>query len=171
MLTGEGRSAKIGAPPVMFPDLTWIPDIASRLREPCRRPGNPGRTVFGPGRRAKGNGVAKSGKSKANQTVGKDHAAAAPLTGPCLTCNNSPTCVYRRQRGYDVISCELYDGYAVPAERTVNLGPKPGARRRPPPSEPLATERPEGLCVNCGRAGDCHLPRPAGGVWHCLEYT
>ncbi|MDD4051063.1 MAG: hypothetical protein PHR28_04070 [candidate division Zixibacteria bacterium] len=93
------------------------------------------------------------------------------MKGPCQTCNNAPDCVHRRRRGYDIIHCELYDGYAVPTERTVNLGPSALVRSGSRAAEPLSVERLAGLCVNCGRADGCNLPRPAGGVWHCQEYT
>lgn len=115
--------------------------------------------------------MAKSGKSKADHKAGRDRAAGAPPKGPCRTCNNSPECVYRRQRGYDVIQCELYDGFAVPAERVVDLAHTATGREKPETVRSFSEEPSEGLCVNCGRAGGCNLPRPAGGVWHCQEYT
>jgi len=29
----------------------------------------------------------------------------------------------------------------------------------------------KGLCINCDNRFTCVLPRPAGGVWHCEEYS
>jgi hypothetical protein len=119
---------------------------------------------------AEGYGVAKSGKTRTGRKTGRD-GWAGRLKGPCRTCNNAPDCAHRRRRGYDVVHCELYDGYAEPPARPVDDFPDVVERKMPETAETAPTGRLAGLCVNCGRAGGCNLPRPAGGVWHCQEYT
>ena len=91
--------------------------------------------------------------------------------GLCCTCNNAPTCVYRRLRGRDALFCELFDNYV----------PSPNGGRGRAVAEATvdtvvpASEEPGGrvyvgLCVNCENRETCRLPRPKEGVWHCEEY-
>ena len=91
--------------------------------------------------------------------------------GLCLTCNNSPTCVYRAMRGYDAIYCETFDAGVPPG------GGRPGDKYAAPVGAPSTIAPVEsrvtvtrGLCVNCEHRDSCALPRPEGGVWHCEEY-
>lgn len=114
--------------------------------------------------------MAKSGKSKTDRKTRRESPTGS-LKGPCRTCNNAPDCAHRRRRGYDVIHCELYDGYESPPARAVDDRPEIVERGRPQAVDFVLSKRLAGLCVNCGRAGGCNLPRPAGGVWHCQEYT
>jgi hypothetical protein len=90
--------------------------------------------------------------------------------GLCMTCNNAPSCYYRARRG-PALFCELFDGYAPPAERITS------ERAAPPVASSPALRAAEqeaskytGLCVNCRHRATCLHPRPTGGVWHCEDY-
>lgn len=90
--------------------------------------------------------------------------------GLCMTCNNAPTCFHRARRG-PALFCELFDGYALPAERITS-------ERATPPADSSAARRAAaeestkytGLCMNCRHRATCMHPRPTGGVWHCEDY-
>ena len=97
-------------------------------------------------------------------------AAIEGNLGLCSTCNNAPTCFYRARRG-PALFCELFDGYAPPAELITS-------KRAPPPADSSAASRAvaeetskyTGLCVNCEHRQTCTHPKPDGGVWHCENY-
>ena len=90
--------------------------------------------------------------------------------GLCMTCNNAPDCYYRARRG-PALFCELFDGYALPAERKISVkAPAPADSSAPRRAAAEETAKYTGLCVNCENRRTCALPKPAGGVWHCEEY-
>jgi len=90
--------------------------------------------------------------------------------GLCSTCNNAAGCYYRARRG-PALFCELFDGYAPPAERITS-------ERASPPTDSSSARRAaeeevfkySGLCVNCEHRRTCTHPKPEGGVWHCENY-
>jgi hypothetical protein len=97
-------------------------------------------------------------------------AAVTESLGLCSTCNNAPGCYYLARRG-PALFCELFDGYAPPAERSA------GARAAWPAAASPARRAVEeeaaqfsGLCVNCEHRRTCTSPKPEGGVWHCENY-
>ena len=74
------------------------------------------------------------------------------MTGLCGSCIHHDGCAYRMNTGKVVIQCEVFDssgGSAAKREQNVLL---------------------RGLCLNCNKSHNCHLPREASGVWHCEEY-
>jgi hypothetical protein len=88
----------------------------------------------------------------------------AETVGLCITCNNSPSCVYREARGKDALYCEMFDsGNGASSSVTITLTTvvKPDVQEKPSL---------KGLCVNCEHRDHCTLPRSEGGVWHCEEY-
>ena len=90
--------------------------------------------------------------------------------GLCSTCNNAPNCFHRARRG-PALFCELFDGYAPPAERAQSeqaprSADSSSARRATDEESPKYT----GLCVNCDHRQTCTHPKPEGGVWHCEDY-
>lgn len=106
--------------------------------------------------------------SGTQDTSAEGHGMTAPkaFIGLCITCNNSDTCVYRKQRGTDAIYCELFDGYAAPQHgRGIEVT---GAVTDG--SLDVGTTDAKGLCMNCVHRDSCQLARPEGGVWHCEEY-
>lgn len=86
--------------------------------------------------------------------------------GLCLTCNNVDTCVYRKRRGADAISCELFDNYVT---RNGGGGKEATLAVLTPAKESEPASR-KGLCLNCSHQKACQLPKPETGVWHCEEY-
>ena len=90
--------------------------------------------------------------------------------GLCMTCNNAPSCYHHARRG-PALFCELFDGYAPPAER-------PASTKAPLPAESSVAlgaadedgDKYAGLCMDCRHRGTCGHPRPTGGVWHCEDY-
>jgi len=97
-------------------------------------------------------------------------AAVERNLGLCSTCNNAPDCYYRARRG-PALFCELFDGYAPPAQRVTSKRAPPHvdssvARR----AAAVETSNYTGLCVNCEHRQTCTHPKPDGGVWHCEDY-
>ena len=91
--------------------------------------------------------------------------------GLCMTCNNEPTCFNRARRG-PALFCETFDDY-VPG--TARIGDRITFSS---PDTPMAVRAAEedttkyaGLCMNCDQRQTCGHPKPAGGVWHCEDYT
>ncbi len=81
----------------------------------------------------------------------------------CATCRVATHCAYPRPPGEPVRYCDDFEPFPFGAtsherRRTIQMAL---------PTE--AAEQP-GLCATCERQGDCRLPRPLGGVWHCEEY-
>lgn len=77
--------------------------------------------------------------------------------GLCSSCRNVDICLYRKSQSSDPQFCEMYE-----ADGTVEH----------PLSELSSSENKlVGLCVNCERRTTCLLPKPAGGVWRCQEYS
>lgn len=81
---------------------------------------------------------------------------ARELTGLCRTCDHFENCVFRKKEKRIVVYCEMFssdrdnaDVNALADRKNVNLG----------------------LCSNCDNVSHCKLPRNAGGVWHCEEYS
>ncbi len=95
----------------------------------------------------------------------------AERPGLCMTCNNAPDCVYRSQRGFDALYCEMYDCYPL-----TNISENKSDDTEPiitsikPPSKEMKQHPGKGLCSNCDNFKDCLLPKPEEGVWHCEEY-
>ena len=95
----------------------------------------------------------------------------AERPGLCMRCNNAPDCVYRSQRGFDAIYCEMYDCY--PMTVVSSDGPddtEPIITSVKPVSQIMTQPLGIGLCSNCDNFENCLLPRPEEGVWHCEEY-
>ena len=83
-----------------------------------------------------------------------DEMLARELTGLCRSCDQFENCVFRKKEKRIVIYCELFNSdqdnaNALADRKIVNLG----------------------LCSNCDNVSHCKLPRSAGGVWHCEEYS
>jgi hypothetical protein len=89
--------------------------------------------------------------------------------GLCLTCNNVPNCYYHARRG-PVLFCELFDGYAPPAERPCRTEAAWPAESSTLQAAAHEDAKYSGLCMNCRHRGTCRHPRPTGGVWHCEDY-
>ena len=91
-------------------------------------------------------------------------------SGLCMTCNNSPTCMYRASRG-PALFCETFDYYTPPVAPASHRPDteRPSGRILEPVESEMHTL--SGLCVNCQHRAACTLLRPAGGVWHCEEYA
>ena len=90
--------------------------------------------------------------------------------GLCSTCNNSPTCFYRAQRG-PALFCELFDDYVAPpppAKQSKALPPASSSIDARAAAEDVSNYA--GLCMNCEHRRTCTHPRPPGGVWHCEDY-
>ncbi|MBU0551638.1 hypothetical protein KKF91_13750 [Myxococcota bacterium] len=81
------------------------------------------------------------------------------LNGLCQTCNHAHGCALNPE-GVVVLSCDEFN----------DVGPV-GMWTIPAPA-PVAVEAPPslGLCGDCARAENCHLPHAQQGVWHCAEY-
>ena len=95
----------------------------------------------------------------------------AERPGLCMTCNNAPDCVYRSQRGFDALYCEMYDCYPVTTASSDEGGDtEPIITSVKPPSKEMSQHSAKGLCSNCDNFEDCLLPKPEEGVWHCEEY-
>ena len=90
----------------------------------------------------------------------------AERPGLCMTCNNALDCVYRSQRGFDALYCEMYDCYPL------NKGDdKEGILTSAKSLSKKSIQHPcKGLCSNCDNYENCLLPKPEEGVWHCEEY-
>lgn len=74
------------------------------------------------------------------------------MNGLCGSCVHHDGCAYRINAGKVVIQCEVFESSGgVKMERQENALPK-------------------GLCLNCSKSHNCHLPKEASGVWHCEEY-
>lgn len=91
--------------------------------------------------------------------------------GLCMSCNNAPSCFHRARRG-PALFCEMFDDY-VPG--TLRIGdrvtsPSADASMAVRAADEDATKY-AGLCMNCDQRRTCGYPRPAGGVWHCEDYT
>jgi hypothetical protein len=91
--------------------------------------------------------------------------------GLCMTCNNAPTCFFRASRG-PALFCELFDDYVPPVSQT----PRTFASMPQDTSLVASTTGEDatqytGLCMNCDQRHTCRHPKPAGGVWHCENYT
>jgi hypothetical protein len=91
----------------------------------------------------------------------------AERPGLCMTCNNAAYCVYRSQRGFDAIYCEMYDCHPL-----VKKGDdKEATITSVKPQSKKTIQHPcKGLCSNCENFENCLLPKPEEGVWHCEEY-
>jgi hypothetical protein len=91
--------------------------------------------------------------------------------GLCSTCNNAPGCYYRARRG-PALFCELFDGYAPPAELfSSERAARPADLSMPHRAAAEVTPRHAGLCMNCEHRHTCTYPKPEGGIWHCEDYA
>ena len=74
------------------------------------------------------------------------------MSGLCGSCVHHDGCAYRINAEKVVIQCEVFESIGgTPVKRDESALLK-------------------GLCVNCNKRHDCHLPKEASGVWHCEEY-
>lgn len=75
------------------------------------------------------------------------------MNGLCRLCLHYDGCAYRISTSKVVIQCEVFEhsGSAPAATSDENNSVK-------------------GLCLNCSKSHNCHLPKEASGVWHCEEY-
>lgn len=95
----------------------------------------------------------------------------AERPGLCMTCNNAPDCVYRSQRGFDALCCEMYDCYPLPNVSSAEYEKTEPIITSVKPLSKLSNQHLcKGLCLNCDNFEDCLLPKPDEGVWHCEEY-
>jgi len=74
------------------------------------------------------------------------------LGGLCGSCVHYQGCAYRMYTNKVVIQCEVFESSGGTSIK--------GA-------DGVVTK---GLCVNCTKRLECHLPKEASGVWHCEEY-
>lgn len=74
------------------------------------------------------------------------------MSGLCGSCAHHDGCVYRLSTKKVVIQCEVFE----------TTGEIPAGSYDAIPEK--------GLCLNCTKSHNCHLPKPASGVWHCEEY-
>lgn len=90
---------------------------------------------------------------------------AAPVQGICTSCKHMATCIYMKELPRPVLSCDLFEGYAVQKSEPVLRNA--GNGRLPRSSD---TRKFTGLCASCQKIETCIYPKPEGGVWHCEEY-
>lgn len=106
-----------------------------------------------------------AGQPDVSPYVPESPPPARPYRDLCSTCNHAEICGSRSTPEHPILFCELFEAF-VPARAT----PAAAAAPKPPAGEQGAAE-PKGLCVNCEHRHDCTMPRPAGGIWHCEEYS
>jgi hypothetical protein len=84
----------------------------------------------------------------------------------CANCKHQGDCVFLAHASAPVFECELH-------ECGVSRGPLLVVRTAAPtPGPEDAGETPLlGLCTTCENLRGCGLPRLAGGVWACEEYS
>ena len=87
--------------------------------------------------------------------------------GLCANCNNRPTCVNFRARGY-ALQCNEHD--AIDGQVAYREARQLDAAASYSPGPVPETSDFKGLCVNCDRRLDCRLSNTEIGVWHCEEY-
>jgi hypothetical protein len=93
------------------------------------------------------------------------------LSGLCVNCQHSDTCIYLRNANRPVLQCEEFEiAEALPARATVNKILSTSNPRSRTGLEDKVSTRFKGLCKNCDNRLTCTLPRPESGVWHCEEY-
>ena len=86
--------------------------------------------------------------------------------GLCVNCRHQADCVYALNAPDPVFECELHE--CGPSGKLQLL-----AKKAAPPqvSGEAGQAAPLGLCVTCENLNGCGLPRSAGGVWACEEYS
>lgn len=81
--------------------------------------------------------------------------------GLCATCAEAPHCLWLRDCGPVMISCE---------EFRVATGPRLTLAAAVRKTSERPVDQSLGLCATCERAETCVLRRPEGGVWFCEEF-
>ena len=84
--------------------------------------------------------------------------------GLCITCIHVETRCWVRDDGLPIVQCEQFDSGPTGCDGE----PATETEARDHPRMEYGDEL--GLCMNCDHRGDCSLPRPEGGVWHCEQY-
>lgn len=83
----------------------------------------------------------------------------------CSTCSHKRACGSRSTPERPILFCELFEVLApAPTAASVAVPPE-----RPAVGRGVIGHK--GLCVNCESRQECTMARPAGGIWHCEEYT
>jgi hypothetical protein len=104
--------------------------------------------------------VAEKPKPSLGDRLAKEREQTRPDL--CVTCNNSATCMYLKNKKSPIYECEEFDGYAVPPTESMPfLSPK---------VEKAGNAEFKGLCVNCESRETCTFPKSEGGIWHCEDY-
>jgi len=91
----------------------------------------------------------------------------AKRPGLCKTCKNAAFCVYRSQRGFDALYCEMFENKP---DTDRHYGTDPIITEVSRYSKKMEQRLCKGLCTNCDNFENCQLPKPEEGVWHCEEY-
>lgn len=94
--------------------------------------------------------------------------------GLCSTCTFSSDCMFSKDHLESVHYCEEYQtGDAAQQTGKIRFSPGTGGspKRNPISLTNKSPQQAMGLCSNCMHRKVCSFPKPAGGVWHCEEYT
>jgi len=91
----------------------------------------------------------------------KNNTSTNAIDYLCSTCNHLDHCTYHRDFKGAIFLCEDFDN-AVPVLEPVEEHADDRA--------PVLYSSLKGLCMNCGLAGTCHIPKTETGIWFCDDY-
>lgn len=100
--------------------------------------------------------------------------------GLCSTCEGRKTCTFPHYNERPTLFCEEFDGLAanlaadaVSAGRFVWGSSRLASELRQERKVEVTRKKSpyKGLCSICDSQDICTFPKPAGGVWHCEEFS
>jgi len=91
-------------------------------------------------------------------------------TGICVSCKKAPFCENSYNIEHPVWFCDMFNDYGAPSESTTNVSKKIQIDSDSKSTKKIHDTQYKGLCMNCVKRKTCTLPKPEGGVWHCVEY-
>lgn len=84
----------------------------------------------------------------------------------CSNCRHLGDCTFLSKTSRAIQNCELYECGRSEKPRLVVV-----KKANSPVGGPESGDAFLGLCTTCDNFKSCRLPKPAGGVWMCEEYS